>query len=108
MIFSQDRMPRRQTTSEDVRAVIALFNKGHSTKEISSETGVCLRSVQRITQQYRDTGGQCLPAAKPKACRRKIIKPRTVNVLKRQVDTYPSITARAVKEINSILLGQVS
>lgn len=101
-------MSRRQTTKEDVRAVIALFNKGHSMKEISTETGVCLRSVQRLTQQYRDTGCQSLPAAKPKTGRRKMINPRTVNVLKRQVDTHPSITARAVKETNSSLLGQAS
>lgn len=101
-------MSRRQTTKEDVRAVIALFNKGHSMREISAETGVCLRSVQRLTQQYRDTGCQSLPSAKPKTGRRKMINPRTVNVLKRQVDTHPSITARAVKETNSNLLGQVS
>lgn len=99
MIPSKARMLGRQTI-KDVRAVIAFFNKGHSIKEISTETELCFRGVQRLTQQYRDTEHQSLPAVKPS--RRKMINPKTVNV-ERQVDTHPSIKARAVKETNSNL-----
>lgn len=56
-------LSRRQTT-KDVRAIIAFFNKGVTMKEIAMETGVCLRSVQRLTEQYCDTGHRCLPIAK--------------------------------------------
>ncbi|KAK7071603.1 hypothetical protein SK128_008603, partial [Halocaridina rubra] len=57
---------------------------------------------------YRDTGRQSLPVAKPKTGRPKIITQRTVNVVKRLVDTQPSITAKEVQEINSNNLQHLS
>ena len=101
-------MPRRQTSSEDVAAIIAMFNTGHTLKEISSETGVCLRSVQRLTKEYRDAGDGNLPVAKPKTGRHRIITPRTLSIIKREVDSQPSITAKEVKERNTSLLRNVS
>ncbi|KAK7076400.1 hypothetical protein SK128_024786, partial [Halocaridina rubra] len=101
-------MSRRQTTKEDVRAITALFNMGHTMKDISRETSFCLHSVQCLTKEYWDIGRRSLPVAKPKTGRTKIITQRIVNVVKRLVDTQPSITAKEVKEINSNILQNIS
>ncbi|KAK7018696.1 hypothetical protein SK128_026495, partial [Halocaridina rubra] len=108
VFYSYHAMSRRQTTKEDVRAIIALFNMGHTMKQISRETAGCFRSVKRLTKEYQDTGRRSLPIAKPKTGRPKIITHRTRNVVKRLVDSQPSIRVKEVKEINSNILQHIS
>ncbi|KAK7074258.1 hypothetical protein SK128_008197 [Halocaridina rubra] len=98
-------MSRRQTTKEDVRAIIALFNMGHTMKEILNETAICFHSVKRLNKEYRYIGRRSLPIAKPKTGRPKIITHRTVDVVNRLVNSQPSIT---VKEINRNILQHIS
>ena len=99
-------MLRRQTSKEDIRAAIAVFNKGHSMKEISTAARVVCTAAASHPATPWHRMSDSLPAAKLMTGGRKLISPRTFSVLKRQVDTHSSITASIVKETNSNLLGQ--
>jgi hypothetical protein len=53
-------MPRGKTISDDLRmAIIRMDLLGVPKVDIQSYTGVPLRSVQRYTQIYRETGEYC-------------------------------------------------
>ncbi|KAG7171129.1 putative Transposase-containing protein 15 [Homarus americanus] len=101
-------MSRRVTTRDDIAAVIALYKANHVLREISAQTGVALRVVQNLVKRFRDLGEDELPAPLPKSGRPKLLSPRTLKVISRQVRSNPSLTAREVKERNPRLLSHVS
>ncbi|KAG7163409.1 putative Transposase-containing protein 5 [Homarus americanus] len=101
-------MSRRVTTRDDIAAVIALYKANHVLREISAQTGVALRVVQNLVKRFRDLGEDELPAPLPKSGRPKLLSPRTLKVISRQVRSSPSLTAREVKERNPCLLSHVS
>ena len=101
-------MSRRVTTKEDVAAVIALYKADHDTKFISEQTGVGVRVVQNLIKRFREEGEDALPAPKPKTGRPKLVSPRTLKVISRQVKAEPFLTARQVKEKNPGLLSHCS
>ncbi|KAG7167265.1 putative Transposase-containing protein 20 [Homarus americanus] len=101
-------MSRRVTTRDDIAAVIALYKANHVLKEISAQTGVALRVVQNLVKRFRDLGEDELPAPLPKSGRPKLLSPRTLEVISRQVRSNPSLTAHEVKERNPRLLSHVS
>ncbi|KAG7169820.1 Helicase POLQ-like 2, partial [Homarus americanus] len=100
-------MSRRVTTRDDIVAVIALYKVNHVLREISAQTGVALRVVQNVVKHFRDLGEDKLPAPLPKSGRPKLLSPRTLKVISRQVRSNPSLTAREVKERNPRLLSHV-
>ncbi|KAG7175977.1 Transposable element Tc1 transposase-like 15 [Homarus americanus] len=91
-------MSRRVTTRDDIAAVIALYKANHVLREISAQTGVALRVVQTLVKRFRDLGEDELPAPLPKSGRPKLLFPRTLKVISRQVWSNPSLTAREVRE----------
>ncbi|KAG7174513.1 putative Transposase-containing protein 18, partial [Homarus americanus] len=97
-------MSRRVTTIDDIAAVIALYKANRVLREISAQTGVALRVVQNLVKRFRDLGEDELPAPLPKSGRPKLLSPRTLNVISRQVLSNPSLTARE----KSRLLSHVS
>ncbi|KAG7157859.1 putative Transposase-containing protein 21, partial [Homarus americanus] len=99
---------KRVTTRDDIAAVIALYKANHVLREISAQTGVALRVVQNLVKRFRDLGEDELPAPLPKSGRPKLLSPRTLKVISRQVRSNPSLTAREVKERNPRLLSHVS
>ncbi|KAG7155051.1 Transposable element Tcb1 transposase-like 7 [Homarus americanus] len=101
-------MSRRVITRDDIAAVIALYKANHVLREISAQTGVALQVVQNLVKRFRDLGEDELPAPLPKSGRPKLLSPRTLKVISRQVRSNPSLTAREVKERNPRLLCHVS
>ncbi|KAG7163142.1 Ubiquinone biosynthesis protein COQ9-like [Homarus americanus] len=101
-------MSRRVTARDDIAAVIALYKANHVLREISAQTGVALRVVQNLVKRFCDLGEDELPAPLPKSGRPKLLSPRTLKVISRQVRSNPSLTAHEVKERNPRLLSHVS
>ena len=97
------------TTSKDKRLeIITLVKAGHDLAFIAQQTGVRLRTVQRIVKRFRDTGEASVPAPLPKPGRPRLTSARTRSVIARQVNKDPKLTARELKEKNPKLLGNVS
>ena len=46
----------KELQEADKAAIAAFFRCGKSNKEISEETGVSRRSVERLTKHFRDSG----------------------------------------------------
>ena len=101
-------MSRKVTTKEDVVAVIALYKAEHDTGFISSQTGVSVRVVQKLIKRFREEGEVEIPAPRPKTGRPKLVSPRSLKVMERQIKVDPSLTARQLKEKNPILFGKCS
>ncbi|MPC88779.1 Transposable element Tcb1 transposase [Portunus trituberculatus] len=88
--------------------IAALVKEGKSSKEISSTTGLSMRSVQRWTKRCLEAGdvGPELPRKRPGGIRK--TTPRTLEILQRQLDREPYISARELKKKNPQMLANVS
>jgi len=94
--------------SDQIAAITALCKEGKSNTEISNTTGISLRSVQRWTTKFHDCGDTDPPLQKKQPGKPQKTSKRTLNVLRRQVDSQPRITAPELKERNPVLLADVS
>lgn len=102
-------MPRGpELRKEQIAAISSLCVAGKSNKDISIQTGIALRSVQRWTKKCRDAGGDDPPLQVKRAGKQRKVSKRTLKVLQRQVEAEPRITAKELKEKNPKLLQQVS
>ncbi|KAG7168416.1 hypothetical protein Hamer_G002458 [Homarus americanus] len=101
-------MSRRITTRDDIAAVIALYKANHELRDISAQTGVGLRVVQKLVKHHREFGEDVLPAPLPMSGRPKLFSPQKLEVISCQDKSNPALTAREVKERNPRLLSHVS
>ena len=101
-------MPNVTLKPEEVGQVIGLYKGGAKLKDISSQTGINLRTCQRLVKRFKEEGEQEIPQPKPKPGRPKSVSQHTLRVLRRQLVSQPSITARELKERNPRLLAGVS
>lgn len=95
-------------SSEKIAQIIALHKANVQTKEIADVIGISERSVQRWVKSFKDGGSKEVPKHLPRTHPRRKIGPRTLNLIKRQVESNPRLTARLLKEDNPNLLGEVS
>ena len=84
----------KNLSTEQLAAVTSLCKAGHCNKEISMLTGVSLRSVQRWTKVFRDSPDGELPLQKKPPGRPRKTDKRALNIVKRQLDSNPRMTAR--------------
>ena len=101
-------MPGHPTPHDDIVRVIECFKAGLKTREIVEQTGVKIRTVQLLIKKYKDGGCTELPTHKPLPGKPRLISPRTMKLIKRQVDQSPSTSMKAIKFKNPQLLGNVS
>ena len=101
-------MPGRRTDPLTIQGIIDLHVAGHSNKEISEQKQVKLRTVQILVKRYRESGGKDLPLPSSSPGRPRKTSPRTLKVLRRQVERNPGLTARQLKEQNPELLSDVA
>ena len=93
---------------DQIAAITALCQAGHKNHEISTQTGINIRTVRSWTKKFRDSPNGEVQLQKKQPGRPRLTGPRTLNILRRQVDAEPSISARQLKERNSRLLSTVS
>ena len=98
----------KNLSTEQLAAVTSLCKAGHCNKEISMLTGVSLRSVQRWTKVFRDSPDGELPLQKKPPGRPRKTDKRALNIVKRQLDSNPRMTAREIRESNPALFSHVS
>lgn len=101
-------MSTRVTSGDDIVAVISLYKGGHELKQIAAQSGVGLRSVQKMVKRFKEEGEEDIPVPKRRTGRPKLISPRSLKVTSRQLKTSPFLTAREIKEKNPCLLSSVS
>ena len=101
-------MPKTHTKRDDIVRIVQLHKSGFSSLDISKETGASCRTVQRLVKKFVDGGSHELPVHTHGGGRVPKVSPRTLPVLKRQVECNPTLTARQIKEQNPILLGEAS
>ena len=90
-------------------AVITAFCKENKDNAyISDKTGVSLRTVQLWTKKIKESPDGTVLTHGKKTGRPRKTSQRSLNVIKRQVEAHPSITARQLKERNPVILGNVA
>lgn len=99
---------KKSLTPETVAHIIGLHKAGFQTKDIVSNVGVSERSVRNWVRSFKDGGGVELPSPKPRPGPSKKTSPRTLTVIKKQLEIKPTITARELKEKNPQLLSNIS
>ena len=106
--ISVNTMPGRPTSHDDVVRIIERHKEGENSVSIASKVGVKERTVRNIIRKYRQGGSKSLPTHAHGGGFPKKQSPRTLKLLKRQLDVNPTLTARKLKEENPQLLGETS
>ncbi|XP_050699101.1 uncharacterized protein LOC126986769 [Eriocheir sinensis] len=102
-------MVRYQILSrDDIAAISALHQAGHSTRAISDQAGVSVRQVQRYVKRTGELGGNKIPAKKKPPGNTRKTSLRTLRVVHREVQRNPRVSARKIREDNLGLLSNVS
>ena len=99
----------KHTNRDNVVRVIALHRAGKKNREIARITGVNEKTVSDLLRKWRQGGGgDTVPM--PKHGERKPLKifPKTLKLIKRQLDLNPRITAKQLKEQNPRLLRGIT
>lgn len=99
---------KKDLTKDQIKVIVSLHKAERPVREIARIVGVTRRCVQKWIRKFRMEGGVATPEQKKRPGRERKTSLRTLNVVKRQVDACPQITAREIKEQNPQLLGQVS
>ncbi|KAG7156381.1 hypothetical protein Hamer_G006125 [Homarus americanus] len=100
-------MSRRVTTRVDIAAVIALYKANHELRNISAQIGVGLHVVQKLVKRYREVGEDMLSAPLPKSGRPKLLFPRILQDISRQVKSNPALTERNPRLLSHVSLSCV-
>lgn len=102
-------MGRYQMLSrDDIVAISSLHKAGHSKRDISNQTGVSVRQVQRYMKRMAEIGGNEIPAKKKPPGNTRKTSRRTLRVVHLEVERNPRISARKIREDNLALLNNVS
>ena len=99
---------KKDLTKEQIKVIVSLHKAERPVREIARIVGVMRRCVQKWRRKFRMGGEVVTPQQKKRPGRVRKTSSRTLNVVKRQVDACPQITARELREQNPQLLGQVS
>ena len=98
----------RQLSSETIAQIIALKEAGKQTKEIADQLKVSDRGVRRYVARWREGGCNAIPTQKARSGRPRKTSRRADNVVKRDLEKCPRISARKIKENNCGLFSEVS
>ena len=88
----------KHLTPCQIAVITALCKAGHSNNNISQQTGVALRTVEWWRKKFKDAPDGNVELHKKNPGRPRKTSPRTLNIIKRQVEVSPTITSRQLKE----------
>lgn len=101
-------MPRVLTSHDDIVRVIECHKVGLNSVQIANQTGVKERTVRNLIKRFKAGGSRDLPVQGHGGGVPKNQSPRTLKLLKRQLENNPTLTARKLKEDNPDLLAGTS
>ena len=101
-------MSRKLTSHDDIVRIIERHKLGESSSQIAAAVGIKPRTVRNLVRKFVEGGNHDLPRHTHGGGTSKKQSPRTLKVLKRQLDKNPTLTARKLKEDNPQLLGETS
>ena len=76
----------------------AHYKEGKSNRYIAERIGVAVRTAQLWTKKIREAGDGPLPTHKKRPGKKMLLSNRTLNVIKRQVESNPTLTAKELKQ----------
>ena len=88
--------------------MVCLKELGYTTKVISERCGVCPRSVRRWIAVYNCQDRHTLPTQKKRPGKPKKTGKLVVNIVKRELEKNPRVSARKVKQNNPEIIGECS
>nr|BDT62741.1 MAG: hypothetical protein [Metapenaeus ensis nimavirus] len=94
----------KELQKADLAVIAALYRCGKSNKEISEESGISSRSVQRWTKYFHETGSNEIPITKKHSGRPCSVPPRILRLVQREIEKNPRITSKELKKKNPKLL----
>ena len=102
-------MRGKNLSTDQIAVITALCKEGRLSPYIAKQTGLAERSIRRWTRKFKDLAeGSDLELQRKSPGRPRKTSARTLNILRRQVDLEPTITARQLRERNPKLLGDHS
>lgn len=102
-------MPKKkQLTKAQIEVIHALYKEGMSNRCIAENIGISVRTAQLWTKKIRDSRPGPLPTHKKRPGKKMLVSNRTLNVIKRQVESNPTLTAKELKQKNPKILGCVA
>lgn len=108
-VIAHRKMGRKPDLSQETITRIQTLHKAdYSTKEIEDATGVSSRSVRRWVKKCRECPDELTPTHAKRPGKARKVSERTLNVIKRQLTSHPTNTARDIKQSNTDLLQNVS
>lgn len=109
VLFVRLAMGRNPDLSKETLTRIHTLHKaGYTVSQICKETGVSKRSVQRWVKKCRAAVDGGVPSQKKRPGPQHSLSVKTLRVIKRQLTSSPTLTARELKEKNPNLLSSVS
>ena len=101
-------MEKKYTTHDNIVRVIECHKLGMSSTEIEQQTGVKCRTVQNLVAKFKASGSTTLPTHGHRGGTKAKVSPKSLLVLKRDLDLTPCLSARKIKENNPLLFGECS
>ncbi|XP_076047350.1 uncharacterized protein LOC143028877 [Oratosquilla oratoria] len=98
----------RQLSSETIAQIIALKKTDKQTKEMSDQLKINDRVLRRYIARWREGEWDAIPTQKERSSRPRKTSRRLDNIVKRDLEKSPHISARKIKENISGLFIEVS
>ena len=93
---------------DQIAAITSLYQARHSNLEICALTGINERTVRTWTRKFRDAPDGEMQLQRKSTGRPREVGPRTLDIIRRQVDITPTLSARQIREENPELLSHVA
>ena len=101
-------MGRGKQLSETISNIIALKNAGKQTKEISEQLKLCDGVMRWYVARWKGGGCSAIPSQKKTSGRPHKTSKHVDNILKRELEEDPHISAQKIKENNIDLFSELS
>lgn len=99
---------KKQLGRDQVGAIIALKSAGLSQRKIATQLNISVSTANLWIQRGLTDGFMSTPKPKPRSGRPRKTSSRTDSILKREVQTQPTISCKEIKMKHNILLRNVS
>jgi len=97
-------MSKKYTSKDNLVKIVQCYKLGLGCQEISQETGVNLRTVQRQVAKFKASGELDTPHHRYGGGRPSKVGDRTLTIVRWELEKNPTITAKQIKEMHKDIL----